>query len=257
MPLRQRRFLFGLDGRVPLTGFGVTERADPMPEQQAFEIGFAENPEPRVPCVLVLDISGSMQGSRIDALNAGVAVCKSELLADPLAAKRVELAIVTFGGTVNVTNEFATVDQFQPQQFSAGGETPLGSAVNRAVDLVSDRKHIYRQNGVAYYRPWIFLITDGAPTDRWEDAAHRVQEGERQNNFVFYSVAVEDADVSVLKKLSLRTEPLKLKGLAFRDLFQWLSSSLSSVSKSKPNDAVALENPTQGPKGWAEIPAGA
>jgi uncharacterized protein YegL len=228
-----------------------------MPEQQPFDVSFADNPEPRVPCVLVLDISGSMHGPRIDELNAGVAVCKSELLSDPLAAKRVELAVVTFGGTVTVANEFATVDQFQPQQFMAGGDTPLGAAVNRAVELVNQRKQVYKQNGVAYYRPWIFLITDGAPTDRWEDAAHRVQEGERQNNFVFYSVAVEDADVSVLKKLSLRTEPLKLKGLAFRDLFQWLSSSLSNVSKSKPTDAVPLENPTVGPKGWAEIPAGA
>jgi uncharacterized protein YegL len=228
-----------------------------MPEQQPFNPEFVNNPEPRVPCILVLDTSGSMHGPRIDELNAGVAVCKSELLADALAAKRVELAILTFGGAVTVTNEFATIDQFQPQQFIAEGDTPLGAAVNRAIDLVNERKQVYKQNGVAYYRPWIFLITDGAPTDRWDDAAHRVQEGERQNNFVFYSVAVQDADVSVLKQLSTRTEPLKLKGLAFRDLFQWLSSSLSSVSKSKPTDAVPLQNPTAGPKGWAEIPAGA
>lgn len=228
-----------------------------MPEQQPFNPEFVDNPEPRVPCVLVLDTSGSMDGPKIDQLNAGVALCKSELLADPIAAKRVELAVVTFGGTVTVGCEFTTVDQFLPEHFVASGETPLGAAVLRAIDLVTERKAMYKQNGVAYYRPWIFLITDGAPTDRWDEAARRIQEGERQNNFVFYSVAVEDADVGVLRQLSKRTEPLKLRGLAFRDLFQWLSSSLSSVSKSKQNDAVPLENPTMGPKGWAEIPAGA
>jgi uncharacterized protein YegL len=227
-----------------------------MPEQQPFNPEFVNNPEPRVPCILVLDTSGSMQGTRIDELNAGVAVCKSELLADPLAAKRVELAVLTFGGAVTVANEFSTVDLFQPQQFVADGGTPLGAAVTRAIEMVQERKQTYKHNGIAYYRPWIFVITDGAPTDRWDDAAHRVQEGERQNQFVFYSVAVQDADIGVLKQLSTRTEPLKLKGLAFRDLLQWLSSSLSSVSKSQPTESVSLQNPTAGPKGWAEIPAG-
>lgn len=227
-----------------------------MPEQQPFDVRFADNPEPRVPCALILDISGSMHGARIDELNAGVAVCKSELLADPLAAKRVELAVITFGGVVNVASDFTTVDEFQPQPFAAAGETPLGAAVEKAIDLVHARKQTYKQNGVAYYRPWIFLITDGAPTDRWDDAARRIQDGERQNAFAFYAVAVEGADVSVLAKLSTRTEPLKLKGLAFRNLFQWLSSSLTNVSKSVPTEVVPLENPTTGPKGWAEVPGG-
>ena len=66
-----------------------------MADQVPFgDIPFAENPEPRVPCVLVLDTSGSMTGERIQELNAGVSVCKRELFADSLAAKRVELAIV-------------------------------------------------------------------------------------------------------------------------------------------------------------------
>lgn len=229
-----------------------------MPEQQPFDaVQFVDNPEPRVPCVLVLDTSGSMHGPRIDELNAGLALCKSELSADPIAAKRVELAVVTFGGHVTVASDFSTVSQFQPEQFIADGDTPLGAAVGRAIDLVTERKRIYKDNGVAYYRPWIFVITDGAPTDRWEDAATRVQDGERQNSFVFYSVGVQEADLSVLKKLSKRTEPLKLKGLAFRDLFQWLSASLSSVSKSKPSESVPLQDPTAGPRGWGEIPAGA
>jgi uncharacterized protein YegL len=224
-----------------------------MPEQQPFgSVEFTENPEPRVPCVLVLDTSGSMQGRPIDELNAGVSVCKSELMADGLAAKRVELAIVTFG-PASVVCDFTTVDAFQPPILQSSGDTPMGSAIELALNLVGQRKQTYKQNGVAYYRPWIFLITDGAPTDRWTDAAAKIQEGERQNAFVFYSVGVEGADFSVLAKLSKRTEPLKLKGLKFRDLFQWLSSSLTSVSKSQPGEAVSLGTPA----GWGEVPSGA
>jgi uncharacterized protein YegL len=229
-----------------------------MAEQVAFgglNLEFARNPEPRVPCVLLLDTSGSMGGTPIEELNAGVSLCKSSMLADLLAAKRVELAIVTFGGGVNVACDFATVEHFNPPPLVADGDTPMGTAISKAIGMVTQRKAVYKANGVAYYRPWIFLITDGAPTDHWDEAAQQVQEGENNSSFVFFSVGVEGADFSILKRLSKKREPLKLKGLNFRDLFQWLSSSLSSVSHSKQNEPAKMENPTA-PTGWAEIPTG-
>ena len=59
-------------------------------------VEFAENPEPRCPCVLLLDTSSSMQGLPIDALNQGLRTFKDELMKDPLASRRVEVAVVTF-----------------------------------------------------------------------------------------------------------------------------------------------------------------
>ena len=227
-----------------------------MPDQQVFDIvRFVDNPEPRVPCVLVLDTSGSMIGQPIDELNAGLAVCRRDLMADPLAAKRVEPAVVTFGGPVKVACPFETVDRFDPPRLVADGDTRLGEGLHSAIDLVTERKALYKTNGIAYYRPWIFLITDGAPSYSWDDAALRLQDAERQNAFVFYSVGVEGADFGVLRRLSKRTEPLKLKGLSFRSLFQWLSGSLSRVSQSQISDAIVLTDPTSGPKGWGVVPA--
>lgn len=212
---------------------------------------FAENPEPRVPCVLLLDISGSMGGEPIRELNDGLSLYKDELAADALAAKRVEVAIVTFGGEVQIPCDFTTSDSFHPPHLAATGGTPMGTAICQAIDMVNDRKQVYKANGIAYYRPWIFMITDGAPTDEWQRASARVLDGENSKSFSFFAVGVEGANFEILQQISKR-EPLKLKGLRFRDLFQWLSSSQQSVSRSTPGDEVPLQNPTT-PTGWASV----
>lgn len=213
---------------------------------------FAENPEPRVPCVLVLDVSGSMNGHPIEELNEGIRQYKEELSSDSIASKRVEVAIVTFGEDVRTVVDFSTAEGFEPPHLIAAGMTPMGRAVGQAIDMIESRKQVYKVNGIAYYRPWIFLITDGGPNDEgWERAAERAVVGDRSKSFAFFGVGVGEADMATLKRFCVR-EPLKMKGIKFRELFQWLSSSQKSVSRSSPGEEVPLQNPTT-PQGWASI----
>lgn len=204
---------------------------------------FVENPEPRCACVLLLDTSGSMNGRPIDELNSGLLSFKEALMSDSLGVKRVEVSVVTFG-PVHVHNLFQTPDVFQPVKLHASGDTPMGAAIVEAIRLIEERKKVYQAAGISYYRPWIFLITDGGPTDSWQSAATAVKNGVDQKKFAFFAVAVEGADLTRLAQISTR-KPLMLKGLHFRELFQWLSNSLSVVSRSTPNqELLALPPPS-------------
>jgi uncharacterized protein YegL len=85
---------------------------------------FADNPEPRCPCLLILDTSGSMRGQPLDELNAGIRIFKDELSADSMASKRVEIAIISFG-PVQIAADFQTADVFNPPTLVADGDTPM------------------------------------------------------------------------------------------------------------------------------------
>jgi len=214
-------------------------------------VEFAENPEPRCPCVLLLDISGSMQGEAINALNEGLKTFKEELNRDNLAKKRVEVAIITFNSDVNIVQDFITADQFDPPTLKAQGLTVMGSGIHKGLDMVATRKAQYSANGVAYYRPWVFLITDGEPQGEpdslIEQAAQRIKEDEDNKRVAFFAVGVEGANMTRLSQIVTRS-PLKLVGLNFQEMFIWLSASMQRVSQSRMDEQIPLP-----PPGWGII----
>ena len=231
-------------------------RADDLERTRRIdEVEFANNPEQRCPCVVVVDVSGSMHGPRIEAVNQGIAEFYRTIAADDIASQRVELCLLAFHDEVETMQEFTTIDgSMQPPHLQAGGGTEMCQAIDQAMGLLEQRKQTYKDNGVPYYRPWIVFMTDGAPNDRHliPTTAETVQRAFQQRQLNFFAIGVQDADIDVLKQLAPNEAPPKmLDGLKFAEFFQWLSTSLASTSRSSSGQQVALP-PTDS---WSAIQA--
>jgi uncharacterized protein YegL len=200
-----------------------------------------ENPTARCACALVLDTSGSMGGAPIDELNGGMAQFIDELRRDDFASYAVEVGVFTFGGSVREALSFTPAYQIQDlAKLQARGGTPMGEAVELAIERLARRKAEYKQAGVSYYQPWLVLMSDGAPTDSWQAAARRLRQMAQDRKVTVLAIGIgEGAALDVLAEFSTRA-PKTLAGMKFREFFQWLSQSMERVSQSTPGTGVPL-----------------
>ena len=229
-------------------------------------VEFAENPEPRCPCVIVLNICEFEGPGRLEALKEGIQTFKRELQEDALASLRVEVAVITYGwGRSQLHKDFATADEFEfnpgSDEFKFPGRIdPASGSINEmdlALDIIEERKALYRQSGISYYRPWIIQLLSciSCPiVDRGLQAAalQRISIAEREKKAAFFAIGTDDMDMrQVAETYPIPRPPLLLKGLAFRELFLWLSGSMNRVSSSRPGDEVRLD--VGGLRNWADV----
>ena len=201
-----------------------------------------DNTNQRLPCVVLLDGSTSMDGKAIDNLNQGLSILERELKADDVASLRVQLLLLRIGGhsDVEILTDWTDAIDFSAPQVEANGTTPLGKGVNVALRELEEQKKKYRQNQITYNRHWLFIITDGAPTDlNWERAADKAVEAEKKGKVVVFPIGTEEADFEILNKFSSRGA-IMLKNLDFKELFVWLSQSVSAGSQTEINSETQL-----------------
>ncbi len=243
------------------------------------------NPSARVPVCLCLDTSDSMKSveddgtivhtgrtiykdgrqweivegggeSRLQAMRAGVDAFYNALRADDDARDAAEVSLVTFDTQARCIQDFGWLDRLEAvPTFTAQGDTHMGEGVNLALDLLDQRKQEYKDKGVDYFQPWLVLMTDGVPNGNpaeLERAIQRVNALVMQKKLTVFPIAIgSGADMEVLRRFSPQRDPLHLKGLKFREFFQWLGASVSLTSKSTPGERIKLD--TEGIKGWSEL----
>lgn len=213
----------------------------------------ATNYEQKSLCVLLLDVSYSMSGVRLESLQKGIETFRKEIVEDQTSRNRLEIAVITYGDNVSVLQQPALVDNFEMPILETDGSTSMGKGINEAIEMVGARKSWYKMTGQPYYRPWIINITDGDPTDipDIDGLGNSLRENIENKNFFFFNVGVEDANMTILNKLSSdQMPPAKLEGLRFSEFFQWLSASIQIVAASIDKESESVDLPS--PANWME-----
>ena len=208
---------------------------------------FSGDRRPRLPCLLLLDTSVSMSGRAVAQLNAALVSLKNALTADSVTSKCVQIGLISFGRSVETVTDFVDAHRWKVPVLKADGPTPMGAAIERGLTLLSNQKDIYHNSGISYYRPVVFLFSDGSPTDAWQEAAQLVKKGEAKNEFIFYAAGNEQSDLQVLSQISSK------KLLIFADnnmleLFSSLPSVLTNnIVGGQYNDSVVYQPVTTVP----------
>ena len=176
---------------------------------------------------------------------------KEVVLADDLASKRVEVAVVTFDDDVRVLQDFVRVGDWQPVTLTAQGSANVGSAIDKALDMIEARKQEYRDQGILHYRPWMIMITrgrfEGENTDTVRAMGAKIGEAEHGRRVGFFALAVADADMGLLREISVR-EPMRLDSFDFRRMLLWTFDRPSIVQ-----DVITGEEPLVPPADWTEV----
>ena len=194
----------------------------------------------RLPVYLLLDCSGSMSGEPIEAVKQGIKALLTELKGDPQALETACLSVITFNSTAR---------QISPlTELTAGGATALGGALHVLADCIRTEVRTSTATQKGDWKPLVFLLTDGAPTDNLDEGIEALKSVSTGN--IIACAAGANANTNTLRKIT--NNVLMMNNLTAGDLaafFAWVSGSIKASSKSidaKPGEAIQLPPPPQG-----------
>lgn len=212
---------------------------------------FADNPEARCSIVLILDVSGSMGGMKMQTVNQALVKFGEIIKEDSVTALRADVAVIEFDHEARVVQDFTNGTDFEPPVLSANGGTNYSKAVNLALDITEARKQSYRDGGIAYYRSLAYFLSDGYPEHDNDGelarAADRLKAAEDSRGIAFFCFGIGSpdlpVDMSALNNLAPRAA-IELTNMEQLDgSIQWLSRSVAAVSQSQPGEAIRLPEP--------------
>lgn len=160
-----------------------------------------------LPVVLLLDVSGSMSGEKINKLYDAVVKMVDVFVDQRAKETMIKVAIITFGASVDLHTPYTDVEELQKcgiNQFYANGMTPLGCALRMAKDMIDDKDTTPPKE---MYAPAVVLVSDGQPNDNWREYFNAFVNGDSNGRRTVkcqrFSVAIgNDADTSMLKNFA-------------------------------------------------------
>jgi uncharacterized protein YegL len=202
----------------------------------------------RLPVYLLLDISGSMQGEPIEALKNGISALVSELKSDPQALETAYLSVITFNSTARQIIPLTELMLFREPLLTAGGATALGAALTLLAECINTEVRRSTETQKGDWKPLVFILTDGAPTDDWQAGLASLRGASPSN--IIACAAGANADPTALRTITPNV--VMMNNCSAGDLarfFTWVSTSVRVSSKSldaKPGAGIELPPPPQG-----------
>jgi uncharacterized protein YegL len=185
----------------------------------------------RLPVYLLLDCSGSMAGDPIIAVNEGLGIIYRLLMADPQAMETVYISVITFSSKAD-QYRLIELDKFQPPPLTANGSTAMGDAFRLLVESIEQDLVLNTPTQHGDYRPLVFLLTDGEPTDNYRPTLQRLQalRGSRKPTIVALgcgsgvnSSMLHEVTENVFLMHNVTPEGIKA-------YFRWISGSIGQTS---------------------------
>jgi len=184
----------------------------------------------RLPVFLVLDISGSMTGEPIEAVKNGVQVLVSTLRQDPYALETAFLSVITFDSAARQLVPLTELSMFQMPDIQATGTTALGDALSLLASKVSTEVAKTTAEVKGDWKPLVFLMTDGEPTDNWQKGLADFKK--QKFGMVVACAAGQGANTSILKQITDIVVQLDTADSAtIKAFFKWVSASVSTGSQ--------------------------
>lgn len=178
---------------------------------------------------LLLDTSGSMSGEPIEAVKNGVQILVSTLRQDPYALETAFLSIITFDSAAKQVVPLTELATFQTPPISASGSTELGAALSLLADRIEAEVAKTTADAKGDWKPLVFIMTDGAPTDDWKRGLDRLRKV--RTGIVIACAAGPGADATVLKQVTEVVVQLDTADQnTIKAFFKWVSASVSTGS---------------------------
>lgn len=199
----------------------------------------------RLPVYLLIDTSGSMYGEPIEAVRQGIKALLMELRTDPQALETAYLSVITFNSSAVQQCPLTELIAFKEPQIEASGLTSLGAGLQLLSECIEHEVVKNSPTVKGDWRPLVFILTDGVPTDTWEEQARRLKSDKPAN--IIACGAGADASTEILKQIT--DNVILLNNLSAGDLsqfFKWVSDSIklsSNALDAKPDQPIDLPSP--------------